>query len=88
MRALVVGDSFFLNNRMINSAGNRDFLGYAVNWLLERTQLMQGLGPRPVKDFKLAMTAQQLSSTRWLMLAAIPGTVLALGGLVWLRRRK
>lgn len=87
-RALIVGDSFFLNNHMINSAGNRDFLGYAVNWLLERPELMQGLGPRPVKDYQLAMTAKQLQSTRWLMLAAIPGSVLALGGLVWLRRRK
>ncbi len=86
-RLVVVGDSVFLGNRQIDSAGNRDFLGYAVNWLLERTQLMQGLGPRPVAEFRLAMTKSQLRRLRWILLAAMPGAVLLLGGLVWLRRR-
>jgi hypothetical protein len=87
-RILAVGDSLFLGNQMIESAGNKDFLGYAVNWLLERTQLMQGLGPKPVAAYRLSMTTTQQQSARWLMLAAIPGGVLAFGGLVWLRRRK
>ena len=86
-RLVVVGDSVFLGNHQIESAGNRDFLGYAVNWLLERTQLMQGLGPRPVTEFRLAMTQSQLHRLQWILLAAMPGAVLLLGGLVWLRRR-
>ncbi len=87
-RIIVVGDSLFLCKQMIESAGNKDFLGYAVNWLLERTELMQGLGPRPVTEYRLAMTISQQHSAQWLMLAAIPGAVLAFGGVVWLRRRK
>jgi LPXTG-motif cell wall-anchored protein len=87
-RIVAVGDSLFLGNQMIASAGNRDFLGYAINWLLERTQLMQGLGPRPIKEFRLAMTTSQLHTTQWILLAGMPGAVLLLGGLVWLRRRK
>ena len=87
-RIVAVGDSIFLGNQMIESAGNRDFLGYAVNWLLERTQLMQGLGPRPVAEFRLALTEAQFRSVVWLLLAIIPGAVLAFGALVWLRRRR
>jgi ABC-type uncharacterized transport system involved in gliding motility auxiliary subunit len=87
-RIVVVGDSRFLGNAFIDTAANRDFLGYAVNWLLERTQLMQGLGPRPVTEFRLTMTAGQLQRVQWLLLAALPGAVLALGALVWLRRRR
>ena len=49
---------------------------------------MQGLGPRPVTEYRLNMTQAQQRSTQWLMLAAIPGGVLVFGGLVWLRRRK
>jgi gliding motility-associatede transport system auxiliary component len=87
-RMIVVGDSFFLDNEIIAAGANRDFAGYAVNWLLARPALLKGIGPQPVAEFRLLMTKAQLSQVRWLLLAALPGTVLALGGLVWLRRRK
>ena len=87
-RIVAAGDSLFLGNQMIESAGNRDFLGYAINWLLERTQLMQGPGPRPVAVFRRALTAAQCRSLVWFMLAIIPGAVLTFGLLVWLRRRR
>lgn len=87
-RIIVVGDSIFLGNRQIDSAGNRDFGGYAINWLLDRTQLLEGLGPRPVTEFRLAMTRTQLHSAQLLLLAAIPGGVLLFGGFIWLRRRR
>lgn len=86
-RIVVVGDSFFLGNKMIDSAANRDFAGYAMNWLLDRTQLLEGLGPRPVVEYKLIMTRSQLRSAQWIMLGGLPGSVLVLGMLVWLRRR-
>ncbi len=86
-RIVVVGDSIFLANHQIDSAANRDFAGYAVNWLLDRTQLLQGLGPRPVLEYKIIMTRTQLRQTEWILLGGMPGAVLLLGGLVWLRRR-
>ena len=58
-RMIVVGDSFFLGNRQIESGANRDFAGYAANWLLDRTVLLDGIGPRPVKEFRLTMTRDQ-----------------------------
>ena len=84
----MVGDSFFLGNRQIESAGNRDFVGYAANWLLDRPQLLEGLGPRPVNEYRITTTHSQLQTIEGLLLAALPGVPLVLGGLVWLRRRK
>jgi hypothetical protein len=87
-RLLVAGDSIFLGNYYIEGGANRDFLGYAVNWLLDRTTLLQGIGPRPVTEFRLLMTRTQQREVRWLLLAALPGAVLLFGCLVWLARRK
>lgn len=87
-RMLVVGDSIFLANRQLDQFGNRDFAGYAANWLLDRTQLLEGVGPRPVKEYRLTMTRAQMQTTEWLLLAGMPGVALLLGGLVWFRRRR
>jgi ABC-type uncharacterized transport system involved in gliding motility auxiliary subunit len=87
-RIVVAGDSFFLANAWIESAGNRDFAGYAINWLLNRAQLLQGIGPRPLTEFKIVMSNSQLQRAQWVLLVLLPGGVLMLGGMVWLRRRK
>jgi hypothetical protein len=86
-RLVVVGDSIFLGNAMIDSLANRDFAVLAVNWLLDRSVLMGGIGPRPVKEFQLVMTPAELVAVRWVLLLALPGSVMLLGLLVWWRRR-
>jgi hypothetical protein len=87
-RMIVAGDSSFLDNQMINAVANLDFAGYAANWLLDRTVLLEGIGPRPVTEFRLTMTRDQQKTVRWLLLAALPGGVLVFGWLVWLARRR
>ena len=87
-RILVVGDSFAFGNTSIKSLDNSDFIGYAVNWLLDRTTLLKGIGPRPVTEFRLLMTRTQQREVRWVLLGALPGAVLLFGCLVWLVRRK
>ena len=86
-RIVVVGDSIFLANQMIESAANRDFAGFAVNWLLDRPQLVEGIGARAIDEYRLVMTNSQLQRTEWILLGGMPGAVLLLGGVVWLRRR-
>lgn len=88
MRMIVIGDSFFLGNTAIELYANRDFAELAINWLLDRSELLEGVGQRPVEEFRIHLTKAQLQSFQWILLGAMPGTILALGGLVWLRRRK
>jgi hypothetical protein len=89
-RIVVAGDSDFLDDYVIDTLeGNHDFAKLALSWLLQRPQLMlQGLVPQPIREYKLYMTQSQSASVRWLFLAGMPGAVLALGALVWLRRRR
>lgn len=87
-RLVVVGDSSFLGNQLIHSAGNRDFAFLTVNWLLDRTQFVGPLGPKPIKEYKLHMTQSQLTAVRWLLMGGMPGSVLLVGWVVSWRRRK
>jgi hypothetical protein len=88
-RILAVGDSLFLDNQVIDFVDpNRDFAAYAANWLLDRGVLLQGIGPRRVTEYRLDMTRRQIQTVQWILLGALPGGVLLLGGLVWLGRRR
>jgi hypothetical protein len=87
-RIIAVGDAAFLGNTLINSGGNRDFLNAAVNWLCDRPQWVAGIGPRPVNNIRLQMTRHELRQLTWLLLLGLPGSVLFLGWLVWLVRRR
>lgn len=87
-RILVLGDSLLFGNQMLDSAANRDFASHALNWLTDRTQLLGGLGPRPVTEFRLVMSRAEFASARWLLLVGLPGAVLLVGALVWFRRRQ
>ena len=87
-RMVVAGDSIFLGNYCIEAGGNRDFVSYAANWLLDRRELLGGIGARPVTEFRLLLTKPQAQQLRWLLLGALPGGVLLLGWLVWLVRRQ
>ena len=88
MRMVVVGDSLFLNNTFIQYGNNAEFANCGVSWLLDQPMLLNGIGPRPVKEYRLLMTKTQLRNVRWLLIGALPTGILTVGGLVWLRRRK
>lgn len=88
-RLIVVGDSLFLDNQFIDIApAQRDFATYVINWLLDRPAMLQGLGPRPVSEYRVVVGKTEMIALEWILLAAMPGAMLAIGGLVWLRRRK
>ena len=87
-RMVIVGDSMLLDNKLIPAGGNEDFADAAINWLLERTSFLSGVGPRPITQYRLQMTPHETNTVKGLLLGAIPGGILLFGGLVWLRRRK
>jgi hypothetical protein len=87
-RMVVAGDSDFLDDQVIDYIGNRDFAKSALGWLLQRPEVaLAGLAPQPIREYKLYLTESQAGALRWLFLGAMPGSILFLGGLVWLRRR-
>ena len=86
-RLVVAGESIFLANQAIEAEANRDFASLAVNWLLGREQLL-GIGPRRLQSYRVSLTVAQRNQLRWILLGAMPGSVLFLGLLVWVRRRK
>lgn len=89
-RMVVVGDShMFANNALIQPAdrvGNHDFAALCVGWLLDRPQSL-AIGPKPIREWRLKMSGPQELTLSWILLAALPGSVLAVGLLVWFRRR-
>ena len=89
MRMIVLGDSLCLDNELIDNApANHLFAGLAVDWLLDRPQvLLEGLVPQPLKSYQIVMTPHESRTIRWVLLFGFPGIALALGGMIWLRRR-
>ncbi len=86
-RLVVVGDVTFLGKDLIEEEANREFANLAVNWLLDRGH-STGIGPKAVKEYRITLSAAQMKAVQGLLLGALPGGVLAVGVLVWLRRRK
>jgi hypothetical protein len=85
-RLVVIGDSTMFGNKTLDDANNRDFAGLCVSWLLDRPQAL-AIGPKPINEYRLNLTEKQLRMLRWTLIGALPGGVLTLGWLVWLRRR-
>lgn len=87
-RIIAAGDSMFLGNQLIEAAANKDFAAFALNWLLDRPQLLDAIGPRGIIRHQLLVPAGQMARAEWTLLGAMPGAALLLGSLVWIRRRK
>ena len=85
-RMVVFGDSDFVSNGSM-VGGNSDLFMSALNWVLDREELI-AIAPKPIEEVKLSLTRKQLNGMFWLNVAGIPGVAVALGLLVWLRRRK
>ncbi len=85
-RLVVVGDSMLFGNSAFNSPANVDFAELSLAWLMDRTQLL-AIGPKPIREYQLFLTPRQNRTVKWTLLGLLPGSVLALGFLVWFRRR-
>ena len=84
-RVVVFGDSDFVSNAAL-TGGNSDLFLSALNWLLERAELM-AIAPKPVEQNRLTLTDIQLRMLHWIVVIVLPLLVAVAGSLVWLRRR-
>jgi len=85
-RMVVFGDSDFVSNGAL-AGGDQDLFMSALNWLLDREELM-AIAPKPIEEIKLSLTRKQLNRLFWINTAGIPSIAGVAGLLVWFRRRK
>ncbi|MCZ7635639.1 MAG: GldG family protein [Verrucomicrobia bacterium] len=50
-------------------------------------QDLAGLAARPLHEYRITLTRTAMIQLRWLLLLVLPGALLAVGGVVWWRRR-
>ena len=86
LRAVVIGDGDFASNSFFPYMANGDLLLSAVRWLAreERTTAIATRIPVPPL---IALTGRQLSTVFVTVVIALPLSVVALGCVVWWRRR-
>ncbi len=85
-RMIVAGTSAFADNSGL-TGGNLDFFMNALNWLLQREQLV-AVGPKQPEEFRLDMSMSQVRAVYALVIGGMPLAVAAVGVFMWSRRRK
>ncbi len=87
-RLVVIGSSSFVENATITTVpGNLDFMMNALNWLLQREQLI-GVAPKLPQEFSLSMSEKQVRRVYFLTIGGMPLAVALAGLMVWMRRRQ
>ncbi len=86
-RLLVVSNATFIQDAAISQDQQAlDFISGAVNWLLNREQLI-GIAPKVPQTLLFSLDQNALRNLRWLILLFMPLVPAALGLIVWWRRR-
>jgi ABC-type uncharacterized transport system involved in gliding motility auxiliary subunit len=86
-RLVVVGDSDFASNQLLDAYRNRDLFVNAVNWLAGDVQAIS-VRPNRSRASRLALSAEQFSRLRYLSLFVLPEAIAFLGVLAWWSRRR
>ena len=86
-RLVVFGDSDFASNAQIASVGNPTLLLNALNWLVERENLL-AIPAKKADQIQLNLTRRDLGTIYLIVLVALPLASLSAGLGVYLRRRR
>ena len=87
MRLVVIGDSDLASNGQMQNAPNATFIANAMNWLVERENLVTIPSKKP-EQVRLSLTGGQLRGVTWTVLVLLPGLALAMGVFVYRKRRR
>ena len=86
-RMVVVSNATFIQDNAIRQDQQAlDFVSGAVNWLLNREQLI-GIAPKLPQTLTFSLNENALRNLRWLILLLLPLIPAVLGFAVWWRRR-
>lgn len=86
-RLAVFGDSDFLTNSQLRNVGNAELAANALNWLVERENLI-AIPPKTPEQVRLSLSAAELRSVGVLVFLVLPGLALLAGAAVYSRRRR
>jgi ABC-type uncharacterized transport system involved in gliding motility auxiliary subunit len=86
-RIVVMGDTNFATNELIDAFGNRDLLLNSVNWLLGDVEHIT-VRPNVARGSTVSMTAGQLQLIQYLALFVVPEGIAVVGVLAWWLRRR
>jgi ABC-type uncharacterized transport system involved in gliding motility auxiliary subunit len=88
MRMVVIGDSDFATNQLVQGMpANAVLLANALNWLAAREALLT-IPPKKTENVRLNLTSDQLRVFYLMVLLVLPGLAVALGTVVYFRRRR
>lgn len=86
-RLVVIGNSSFVANGLLEQVANGDVFFNSVRWLSQQEQPILAVRPKDAKNRRINLTTTQASLASWLALAILPllafGTAIA----VWWKRR-
>lgn len=87
-RMVILGDSDFANNQFIYTGSfNSDFFLNTISWLSDEVELVS-IRPRKRDMGTVNLPSESMHATvKWVSRGAMPGLILAIGILVWRRRR-
>lgn len=86
-RMVAVGDSSLVANGALLAGYNPDLIMNSVNWLLERPDSLPIAAKNPGR-IRVVLSRSQLKLAYGILVFGMPAAVLAVGLLVWLRRRR
>lgn len=85
-RFAVYGSPDFVSNAILGFNGNRDLVLNTMNWLSSQEHFIT-IRPKTPQNTPINLTARQMHIVFWFILVIFPLFVVAMGLLVWLKRR-
>ncbi len=86
-KIVVVGDSDFINNTYLNLSGNKDLALNIISWLTAEKDLIS-IPSKKTATKPLVLSHTQAMVMFWVPVVVIPLTILILGLILYIRRRR
>lgn len=85
-KIVLIGDSDFINNANIID-GNKDFFRRSINWLIDRNNQLD-ISYKNIKNIKISTSSQNIKANFIIFVFVIPFSILIIGIMILIWRRK